>query len=65
MLFCHRYVVRELLDSEQVYVDDLGKIVDGYLSQEVRDELAVPDDLEGKDKMVFANIRQIHEWHRE
>ena len=28
-------------------------------------ENPMPDDLEGKDKIVFGNIHQIYDWHRE
>ena len=30
------------------------------------DEIVMPEDLkEGKDRMIFGNIEQIFEWHRE
>lgn len=25
----------------------------------------IPEDMRGKDKMVFGNIQQIYDWHRE
>lgn len=28
-------------------------------------EEGVPDDMKGKDKIVFGNIHQIYDWHRE
>lgn len=28
-------------------------------------EQGVPDDMKGKDKVVFGNIHQIYDWHRE
>lgn len=28
-------------------------------------EDGVPDDIKGKDKIVFGNIHQIYDWHRE
>lgn len=28
-------------------------------------EQGVPDDMKGKDKVVFGNIQQIYDWHRE
>lgn len=28
-------------------------------------EDGVPDDMKGKDKIVFGNIQQIYDWHRE
>lgn len=35
----------------------------GFMSRlEVR---GIPDDMRGKDKIVFGNIQQIYDWHRE
>ncbi|TFJ95497.1 Triple functional domain protein [Platysternon megacephalum] len=28
-------------------------------------EDGVPDDMKGKDKIVFGNIHQIYDWHRD
>lgn len=28
-------------------------------------EEGVPDDMKGKDKIVFGNIYQIYDWHKE
>lgn len=28
-------------------------------------EEGVPDDMRGKDKIVFGNIHQIYDWHKE
>lgn len=30
----------------------------------MKDE-GVPDDMRGKDKIVFGNIHQIYDWHKE
>ena len=29
------------------------------------EEKGVPDEMKGKDKIVFGNIHQIYDWHRE
>jgi len=35
----------------------------GFMSRlEVR---GIPEDMRGKDKIVFGNIQQIYDWHRE
>ncbi|CAC5361523.1 TRIO [Mytilus coruscus] len=57
------YVMQELLDTEKDYVKDLGLIVEGYM--EYLKEHGMPEDLQGKDKIVFGNIHQIYDWHRE
>ena len=67
------YRLQELLESEKVYVKDLEQCVD-YIKymRETKDkgddpnEISMPVDLkEGKDRMIFGNIEQIYEWHRE
>lgn len=35
----------------------------GYMSR--MKEEGVPDDMRGKDKIVFGNIHQIYDWHKE
>lgn len=63
-----QFVIRELVDTEKDYVNDLRQIVEGYMSL-MRDsecEIPLPEDLRGgKDKMVFGNVEAIYEWHRE
>lgn len=52
----------ELVETERDYVRDLGSIVDGYIA--ALNSVELPDDLKGKDRIVFANIPQIHEFHK-
>ena len=41
----------------------LWSLSQGFMSRlEVR---GVPEDMRGKDKIVFGNIHQIYDWHRE
>uniref|UniRef100_A0A3B3WRI9 Kalirin RhoGEF kinase b n=1 Tax=Poecilia mexicana TaxID=48701 RepID=A0A3B3WRI9_9TELE len=52
-----------MIQSEKDYVKDLGVIVEGFMSRlEVR---GIPEDMRGKDKIVFGNIQQIYDWHRD
>ncbi|KAM3929732.1 triple functional domain protein isoform 1-T1 [Leptodactylus fuscus] len=57
------YVLQELVDTERNYVKDLGYVVEGYMA--LMKEDGVPDDMKGKDKIIFGNIHQIYDWHRE
>ncbi|XP_076313108.1 LOW QUALITY PROTEIN: triple functional domain protein-like [Tachypleus tridentatus] len=60
-----RYVIQELIDTEEDYVRDLRSIVEGYMMLMKSVEVPIPDDLKnGKDKIVFGNIEAIYEWHR-
>ncbi|XP_031622402.1 kalirin isoform X2 [Contarinia nasturtii] len=62
------YALKELVHTEETYVQDLSLIVDGYI-REIRDpdsDIPMPDDLKGgKERMVFGNVEAIHEWHRD
>uniref|UniRef100_A0A670ZTC6 Trio Rho guanine nucleotide exchange factor n=1 Tax=Pseudonaja textilis TaxID=8673 RepID=A0A670ZTC6_PSETE len=62
-LTSHLYVLQELVETERDYVRDLGYVVEGYMA--LMEEDGVPDDMKGKDKIVFGNIHQIYDWHRD
>ncbi|XP_066527196.1 rho guanine nucleotide exchange factor 25 [Hoplias malabaricus] len=57
------YVLKELIETEKLYVVDLGLIVEGYMA--TMNAKGVPDDMNGKDKIVFGNIHQIYDWHKD
>ncbi|CAJ0930356.1 unnamed protein product, partial [Mesorhabditis belari] len=54
------YVLMELVETEKDYVKDLASVVEGYVAN---CEANLPEDLLGKDKIIFANIAQIQEFH--
>lgn len=55
-------MLRELVETERDYVRDLSSVVDGYMANLQTMEL--PEDLVGKDKIIFANIAQILDFHK-
>uniref|UniRef100_UPI0037E9C97B rho guanine nucleotide exchange factor 25 isoform X3 n=1 Tax=Semicossyphus pulcher TaxID=241346 RepID=UPI0037E9C97B len=57
------YVLKELIETEKHYVVDLGLIVEGYMG--TMSSKGIPEDMKGKDKIVFGNIHQIFDWHRD
>ncbi|KAM7372904.1 hypothetical protein PAMP_007797 [Pampus punctatissimus] len=57
------YILLELVETERDYVRDLGLVVEGYMCR--MKEEGVPDDMKGKDKIVFGNIHQIFDWHKD
>uniref|UniRef100_A0A1A8BP83 non-specific serine/threonine protein kinase n=1 Tax=Nothobranchius kadleci TaxID=1051664 RepID=A0A1A8BP83_NOTKA len=57
------YVLLELVETEREYVKDLSLVVEGYMSR--MKEEGAPDDMRGKDKIVFGNIHQIYDWHKD
>ncbi|XP_075990481.1 trio Rho guanine nucleotide exchange factor isoform X3 [Anticarsia gemmatalis] len=63
------YVLRELVDTEEIYVSDLQLICEGYM-RHVQDPNAEPILPEGlardrRHRMIFGNIEAIYEWHRD
>ncbi|XP_042265546.1 rho guanine nucleotide exchange factor 25 isoform X2 [Thunnus maccoyii] len=57
------YVLKELIETEKHYVGDLGFIVEGYMA--TMSSKGMPEDMKGKDKIVFGNIHQIFDWHKD
>ncbi|XP_074836209.1 rho guanine nucleotide exchange factor 25 isoform X2 [Carettochelys insculpta] len=57
------FVLAELLETEKKYVEDLGQIVEGYMA--AMQAHGVPEAMEGKDKIIFGNIHQIYDWHKD
>ncbi|XP_037535509.1 rho guanine nucleotide exchange factor 25, partial [Nematolebias whitei] len=57
------YVLAELIETERLYVEDLGLIVQGYMT--MMTSQGVPEDMRGKDRIVFGNIHQIYDWHKD
>ncbi|NP_001314918.1 kalirin RhoGEF kinase b isoform 1 [Danio rerio] len=57
------FVLNEMVQTERDYVKDLGVTVEGFMRR--IGEKGVPEDMTGKDKIVFGNIHQIYDWHKE
>ncbi|CAG4942505.1 unnamed protein product [Colias eurytheme] len=62
------YVLRELYETEEVYVSDLRHVCEGYMKH-MMDPNADPPIPEGlrdrRLRMIFGNIEAIYEWHRD
>nr|AAL48186.1 SD08659p [Drosophila melanogaster] len=61
-------VFAELMSTEEAYVQDLHEIVNGYMTEinNTNSDIPMPEDLKGgKMKLVFNNIKDIYEWHRD
>ncbi|XP_074260329.1 kalirin isoform X35 [Saimiri boliviensis] len=57
------FVLNELVQTEKDYVKDLGIVVEGFMKR--IEEKGVPEDMRGKGKIVFGNIHQIYDWHKD
>ena len=60
-----RFVLKELCDTEKDYIDDLGLIVNNYISSLQEGTVVMPEALQDKYRVVFGNLEQIYEWHKE
>ncbi|CAK1588090.1 unnamed protein product [Parnassius mnemosyne] len=62
------YVLRELVDTEELYVSDLRLVCEGYM-RHMANPAADPPLPEGlrdrRHRMIFGNIEAIYEWHRD
>ncbi|XP_067385674.1 rho guanine nucleotide exchange factor 25 [Emydura macquarii macquarii] len=57
------FVLAELIETEKMYVEDLGQIVEGYMA--TMRARGIPEEMRGKDKIIFGNIHQIYDWHKD
>ncbi|XDV31064.1 hypothetical protein PO909_033837, partial [Leuciscus waleckii] len=57
------FVLNELIQTEKDYVKDLGIVVEGFMKR--IEEKGIPDHMKGKEKIVFGNIHQIYDWHKD
>ncbi|XP_039286746.1 guanine nucleotide exchange factor DBS [Nilaparvata lugens] len=61
------HVLTELLETERIYVSELGSILKGYKSAMSSDDmrLLLPPGLEEKSDILFGNLDEIHQFHGE
>lgn len=67
------YVMHELINTEEQYVNDLGLVVNGYMAVMANPKAAgckipIPLDFLSNSSiynLVFVNIKHIHKWHSE
>ncbi|XP_066431403.1 kalirin isoform X4 [Eleutherodactylus coqui] len=57
------FVLNELVQTERDYVKDLGVVVEGFIPR--IQEKGSTEEMNGKDKIVFGNIHQIYDWHKD
>ena len=59
-----QFSISSQLDNMHVCVCDWCGC-QGYMKMIPTQEVAMPAGMENKDKIVFGNIHQIYDWHRE
>ncbi|KHJ44324.1 RhoGEF domain protein [Trichuris suis] len=58
------FIMAELLQTERVYVSDLEACIKYYL-QSMETAQNVPASIRGKQDVIFLNIKQIYDFHKE
>ncbi|XP_041120494.1 guanine nucleotide exchange factor DBS-like [Polyodon spathula] len=60
-----RHIMKELVDTERVYVEELQSIIEGYSAVIDNPEFAnlVPTALQNKKEVLFGNLGEIYEFH--
>ncbi|KAJ8274681.1 hypothetical protein COCON_G00093060 [Conger conger] len=60
-----RHILKEMIETERLYVEELQSIIEGYVSELENTELShlVPIALEEKKEMLFGNLSEIYEFH--
>ncbi|XP_045118170.1 guanine nucleotide exchange factor DBS-like isoform X4 [Portunus trituberculatus] len=61
------HVLRELLDTERVYVSELCSILKGYKDEMLNPEMQplIPVNLYGKSDLLFGNMEEIFRFHND
>ncbi|XP_071514247.1 guanine nucleotide exchange factor DBS-like isoform X2 [Panulirus ornatus] len=61
------HVLRELLDTERVYVSELCSILKGYKDEMLNPEMQplIPINLYGKSDLLFGNMEEIFRFHND
>ncbi|XP_042228401.1 guanine nucleotide exchange factor DBS-like isoform X1 [Homarus americanus] len=61
------HVLRELLDTERVYVSELCSILKGYKEEMLNPEMQplIPINLYGKSDLLFGNMEEIFRFHND
>uniref|UniRef100_H2XVV8 DH domain-containing protein n=1 Tax=Ciona intestinalis TaxID=7719 RepID=H2XVV8_CIOIN len=58
-------IMREILQTERIYVKDLDCCITNYMSEMNDDNPAMPSALRGQTDVIFGNIVELHRFHSE
>ncbi|KAI1882694.1 hypothetical protein AGOR_G00237530 [Albula goreensis] len=65
LLSRRRHILKEMIETERLYVEELQSIIEGYAVELENTELShlVPSALEDKKEVLFGNLSEIYEFH--
>ena len=58
--------MNELVETEKVYVEELEAVLRGYIEEMENPDLIsfIPDVLQGKKDVLFANWQELYNFHK-
>ncbi|XP_055535951.1 serine-rich adhesin for platelets isoform X1 [Wyeomyia smithii] len=61
------HVLAELLETERIYVAEMGSILKGYRDEMLSEEMSslVPPGLQGKADILFGNLHELYTFHND
>ncbi|XP_072180482.1 guanine nucleotide exchange factor DBS-like [Diadema setosum] len=61
-----RHVIKELIETEKIYVKELEAVLTGYIKEMDNPDFAehIPTSLKGKADVLFANWEQLYNFHK-
>uniref|UniRef100_A0AAG5DLA6 Guanine nucleotide exchange factor DBS n=1 Tax=Anopheles atroparvus TaxID=41427 RepID=A0AAG5DLA6_ANOAO len=61
------HVLAELLETERIYVAEMGSILRGYRDEMLSEEMSslVPPGLQGKSDILFGNLHELYTFHND
>ncbi|XP_058464831.1 guanine nucleotide exchange factor DBS isoform X3 [Malaya genurostris] len=61
------HVLAELLETERIYVAEMGSILKGYRDEMLSEEMCslVPPGLQGKADILFGNLHELYTFHND
>ncbi|GFR68366.1 triple functional domain protein-like isoform X7 [Elysia marginata] len=59
------FIMAELLQTERTYVKDLETCINCYMKPMATTSINVPVGIQGKEHVVFSNMDEIYEFHKE
>uniref|UniRef100_A0A5F9DEM2 MCF.2 cell line derived transforming sequence-like 2 n=1 Tax=Oryctolagus cuniculus TaxID=9986 RepID=A0A5F9DEM2_RABIT len=65
LLLRFRRIVRDLLETEEIYIKEIKSIIDGYITPMdfIWLKHLIPDVLQNNKDFLFGNIRELYEFH--
>jgi len=57
------FIMKELLETEHRYVQDLGDCINFYMKELSEDNIDVPEVIRNSQDVIFGNMIELHEFH--